>query len=97
MDGKQIRYGDDGFKEIDVVVSENKKLTITMATGYADFVEEQRKIPELNMSNFIKKCYEYAQAQDFPDENFGKLFTDIWLAESTSQPELRKALLGLSN
>ena len=29
-------------------------------------------------------------------DDFGKLFFDIWLSEKTSEPELRRALLGMS-
>ncbi|MGB0936100.1 MAG: chalcone isomerase family protein [Colwellia sp.] len=31
------------------------------------------------------------------DESFGKVFLDIWLAENTSQPDLRAELLGEAN
>ena len=33
---------------------------------------------------------------DINDPRFGQVFIDIWLSEQTSQPELRRALLGIN-
>lgn len=71
---------------------------------FSPFIPQLKAIwPNINqgdsLSLYVKDGVSYFYCNEKPigqinDENFGPMFLDIWLSSKTSQPKLRKQLIG---
>lgn len=97
----------DGKRIADVSISEIRKQgfndEVQLAAWHAQL---QQIFPDVGKGTVLSAVYIPGEQISFyegikligliKDDEFGRLFLDIWLGERSSEPELRRALLGQS-
>jgi hypothetical protein len=87
------------FKEMDaqqkLTATERKELTASLEASFPDVVENDT-ITAVYQPNGVTTFYHNGEeTSTITDKYLSQRFFDIWLGEKTSEPKLRKKLLGL--
>jgi hypothetical protein len=97
----------DGIDIADRSAEEIQKQGFSNKEALSKWLAQMRAIfPNVKNGSQITAVFTKQKSTDFyygdkpigsiKDPEFGRLFFDIWLSEKTSEPQLRKKLLGLS-
>jgi hypothetical protein len=87
------------FKEMDgqqkLTADERKNLTVALEASFPDVAENDTITAVYQLSGVTTFYHNGEETGAITDKTLSQRFFDIWLGEKTSEPKLRRRLLGL--